>query len=201
MKPFSEACEQNKQPILVVLQQYFAEVSNVLEIGSGTGQHAVFFAAQLPHLYWLTSEVEEFHSGVRAWLDEAGLSNIAGPVELDVNQPDWPVTEIEAVFSANTVHIMDWSGVENMFAGIGRVLQPKGVFCLYGPFNYEGNYSSDSNANFDLWLKQRDPRSGIRDFEALNTLAQQNGMELLADHAMPVNNRTLVWQKLAVSDE
>lgn len=201
MKPFSEACEQNKQPILVVLQQYFAEVSKVLEIGSGTGQHAVFFAAQLPHLLWLTSEVEEFHSGVRAWLDEAGLSNIAGPVALDVNQPDWPVIEIEAVFSANTVHIMDWPGVKNMFAGIGRVLQPKGAFCLYGPFNYEGNYSSDSNAQFDLWLKQRDPRSGIRDFEALNTLAQQNGMELVADHAMPVNNRTLVWQKLAASDE
>ena len=200
MKPFSEACEQNKQPILAVLQQYFAEASNVLEIGSGTGQHAVFFAAQLPHLHWVTSEVAEFHPGVRAWLDEAGLSNIAGPVELDVNQSDWPVTEIDAVFSANTVHIMDWSGVENMFAGIGRVLQPKGVFCLYGPFNYEGNYSSESNARFDLWLKQRDPRSGIRDFEAINTLAQQHGMQLLADHAMPVNNRTLVWQKLPASD-
>ncbi len=201
MKPFSEACEQNKRPILAVLQQYFANVSNVLEIGSGTGQHAVFFAAQLPHLHWLTSEVEEYHPGVRAWLDEAGLSNIDGPIELDVNQPDWPVTEIEAVFSANTVHIMDWSGVERMFVGIGRVLQPKGVFCLYGPFNYKGNYSSESNARFDLWLKQRDSRSGIRDFEALNILAQQHGMELLADHAMPVNNRTLVWQKLPVSNE
>lgn len=201
MKPFSDACEQNKRPILAVLQQHFVEVSNVLEIGCGTGQHAVFFAAQLPHLRWLTSEVTEFHPGIKAWLDEAGLSNIAGPVALDVNQSDWPVTEIEAVFSANTVHIMDWPSVENMFAGIGCVLQPRGVFCLYGPFNYKGKYSSDSNAQFDQWLKQRDPRSGIRDFEALNILAQQNGMELVADHAMPVNNRTLVWQKLAASDE
>ena len=196
MKPFSESCEQNKQPILAVLQQYFANVSSVLEIGSGTGQHAVFFAARFSHLHWLASEISELHSGVNAWLDEAGLPNIAGPVELDVNQPDWPVHEIDAVFSANTVHIMDWSSVEKMFAGIGRVLQARGVFCLYGPFNYVGNYTSDSNARFDLWLKQRDPRSGIRDFEALNSLARQHGMELLADHAMPANNRTLVWQKL-----
>ena len=201
MKPFSESCEQNKQPILVVLQQYFANVSSVLEIGSGTGQHAVFFAARFSHLHWLASEVAELHSGVNAWLAEAGLPNIAGPVELDVNQPDWPVHEIDAVFSANTVHIMDWPSVEKMFAGIGRVLQAKGVFCLYGPFNYVGNYTSDSNARFDLWLKQRDPRSGIRDFEALNSLARQHGMELLADHAMPANNRTLVWQKLHKSGE
>ena len=201
MKPFSEACEQNKHPILAVLQQYFTDVSNVLEIGSGTGQHAVFFAAELPHLNWLASEVAEHHPGVNAWLEEAGLANLTGPVELDVNQPDWPVNKIEAVFSANTVHIMDWSSVENMFAGIGKILQTEGVFCLYGPFNYEGNYTSDSNARFDQWLKQRDPASGIRDFEALNILAQQHGMALLADHVMPVNNRVLVWQKLQSDDE
>jgi cyclopropane fatty-acyl-phospholipid synthase-like methyltransferase len=201
MKPFSEACEQNKRPILAVLQQYFTDVSNVLEIGSGTGQHAVFFAAELPHLHWLTSEVAEHHPGISAWLEEAGLKNLAGPLELDVNRPDWRVNKVEAVFSANTVHIMGWSSVENMFAGIGRILHSGGVFCLYGPFNYEGNYTSDSNARFDLWLKQRDPASGIRDFEALNILAQQHGMTLLADHPMPVNNRILVWQKLATGDE
>ena len=196
MKPFSEACEQNKQPILAVLQRYLEDVRTVLEIGSGTGQHAVFFAAQFPHLQWLTTEVNELHSGIRAWLDEAGLSNTVGPLSLNVNQSIWPVNEIDAVFSANTVHIMDWSSVENMFVGIGRVLRRGGVFCLYGPFNYEGNYTSDSNARFDQWLKQRDPASGIRDFQALNSLAQQHGLALLADHAMPVNNRTLVWQKL-----
>ena len=201
MKPFSEACEQNKHPILAVLQQYFADASRVLEIGSGTGQHAVFLAGQLPHLQWLTSEVAELHSGIRAWQDEAGLNNISGPVELDVNQPVWPVNAVDAVFSANTVHIMDWPSVEKMFAGIGQVLQVEGMFCLYGPFNYAGNYSSDSNARFDLWLRQRDPRSGIRDFEALNTLSQQHGMELLADHAMPVNNRTLVWRKVPTNNE
>ena len=201
MKPFSEACEQNKRPILTVLQQYFTGVSNVLEIGSGTGQHAVFFAAELPHLHWLTSEVAEHHPGISAWLEEAGLKNLAGPLELDVNRPDWPVNKVDAVFSANTVHIMDWPSVENMFAGIGRILQSGGVFCLYGPFNYRGGYTSESNARFDQWLKQRDPVSGIRDFEALNILAQQHGMTLLADHVMPANNRILVWQKLPAGDE
>jgi len=195
MKPFSEACEQNKQPILAVLQQHFVDVHTVLEIGSGTGQHAVFFASKLPHLQWLTSEVAELHSGIHAWLGEARLPNLSQPLELDVNQPDWPVERVDAIFSANTVHIMDWPSVQNMFAGIGRVLQTQGVFCLYGPFNYQGGYTSDSNARFDMWLKQRDPRSGIRDFEALNTLAQQHGMTLRTDHAMPANNRTLVWGK------
>jgi len=194
MKPFSEACEQNKQPILAVLQQHFADVQNVLEIGSGTGQHAVFFAAQLSHLQWLTSEVAEFHAGIHAWLAEARLPNVLPPLELNVNQPDWPVAQVDAVFSANTVHIMGWPSVQNMFAGIGRVLRPHGVFCLYGPFNYQGVYTSESNARFDVWLKQRDPHSGIRDFEALDELAQQNGMRLYADHTMPANNHTLVWK-------
>lgn len=197
MKPFSEACEQNKYPILTVLQQYFAEVQTVLEIGSGTGQHAVFFAEQFPHLQWLTSEVDALRDGIRIWLDEAQLPNVSPPLELDVNQPVWPVDQVDAVFSANTVHIMDWPSVESMFAGIDRVLQAQGVFCLYGPFNYQGNYTSDSNARFHMWLKQRDPRSGIRDFEALNALARQYGMVLRADHAMPANNRTLVWEKIA----
>ena len=195
MKPFSEACEQNKQPILAVLQQHYVDVESVLEIGSGTGQHAVFFAARLTHLQWLTSEVAELHAGIEAWLAEVRLPNVLPPVELNVNQPDWPVARVDAVFSANTVHIMDWPSVVNMFAGIGRVLRLHGVFCLYGPFNYQGTYTSDSNARFDVWLKQRDPRSGIRDFDALNDLAQQHGMKLHADHAMPANNRTLVWKK------
>jgi SAM-dependent methyltransferase len=197
MKPFSEACEQNKYPILAVLQQYFAEVQTVLEIGSGTGQHAVFFADQFPHLQWLTSEVESLRDGIRIWLAEAQLPNVLPPLELDVNQSDWPVDQVDAVFSANTVHIMDWYSVENMFTGIGRVLKAQGVFCLYGPFNYQGVYTSDSNARFDMWLKQRDPRSGIRDIEALNALARQQDMVLCADHAMPANNRILVWEKSA----
>ena len=196
MKPFSEACEQNKQPILTVLQQHFADRQTVLEIGSGTGQHAVFFAAQLPHLRWLTSEILDMHEGIRAWMAEAQLSNVEQPLELDVNQAEWPVKQVDAVFSANTVHIMAWPSVENMFAGIGRILQRHGVFCLYGPFNYQGTYTSDSNARFDQGLKQRDPRSGIRDVDDVQVLADAAQLELINDHEMPVNNRTLVWRKL-----
>ncbi|MCG6887455.1 MAG: class I SAM-dependent methyltransferase [Proteobacteria bacterium] len=195
MKPFSESCEQNKQPILEVLQQHLASARRVLEIGSGTGQHAVFFAAQLPHLHWLASDVPANHPGIDAWIGEAGLANLSGPLALDVNQPDWPVVDCDAVFSANSAHIMDWPSVQNMFAGIGRVLETGGVFCLYGPFNYEGRYTSDSNARFDAWLKARDPASGIRDFETLAALAEDAGLTFIADHAMPANNRILVWRK------
>ena len=195
MKPFAESSEQNKLPILEVLKQYLDESKSVLEIGSGTGQHAVFFAEQFPHLTWLASDQAEYHAGINMWLEEYAQGNVQGPYLLDVNQQDWPVETTDAVFSANTVHIMGWPSVENMFAGIGRVLNKGGYFCLYGPFNYNGEFTSESNANFDAWLKQRDPVSGIRDFEALQELAEKAGLEFVNDHEMPVNNRILVWQK------
>lgn len=196
MKPFSEACEENKLPILTVLKHYFRGVDQVLEIGSGTGQHAVFFASQLPHLQWICSDRAENLPGIQIWLSEAQLNNIQGPFILDVNQPEWPVQQVAGIFSANTVHIMDWSSVQQLFERIGEILLPGGVFCLYGPFNYQGNYTSDSNARFDQWLKQRDPRSGIRDVDDLQVLADAAQLELINDHEMPVNNRTLVWRKL-----
>jgi len=195
MKPFAESSEQNKIPILAVLKQFCGEVETVLEIGSGTGQHAVFFAEQLPHLTWLASDRHEYHAGIQMWLKDSGLSNIRGPFVLDVNQSDWPVKQAEAVFSANTVHIMGWPVVERMFNGIGKILKEGGVFCLYGPFNYNGKFSSESNARFDLWLKQRDPVSGVRDFEALQILADKAGLVFIDDVEMPANNRILVWQK------
>ncbi len=195
MKPFAESSEQNKIPILAVLKQFCGEVETVLEIGSGTGQHAVFFAEQLPHLTWLASDQLEYHAGIQMWLKDSGLSNIRGPLVLDVNQSDWPVKQAEAVFSANTVHIMGWPVVERMFNGIGKILKEGGVFCLYGPFNYNGKFSSESNARFDLWLKQRDPVSGVRDFEALQILADKAGLVFIDDVEMPANNRILVWQK------
>lgn len=195
MKPFAESCEQNKQPILEVLTTYFDNVRTVLEIGSGTGQHGVFFAGRFPHLCWVTSDTPDNHPGIRAWLDEAALPNLQGPLLLDVNQPAWPAVHPDAVFSANTAHIMSWPSVTNLFAGVGRLLKAQGLFCLYGPFNYAGQYTSESNARFDAWLKARDPDSGIRDFEALCKLADQHDLTLVADHAMPANNRILVWQK------
>jgi len=195
MKPYAESSEQNKMPIYAVLKRYYHNIETVLEIGSVTGQHAVFFAQQFPNLIWFTSDQAEYHGGIQMWLDESLLPNIDGPLLLDVNQTNWPEIRMDAIFSANTVHIMGWSSVVNMFTGIGRVLNKGGFFCLYGPFNYDGKFSSESNARFDVWLKQRDPVSGIRDFAALQVLANEAGLEFVEDIEMPVNNRILVWQK------
>jgi SAM-dependent methyltransferase len=194
-KPFSEACEQNKVPILAVLREAFAQRRAVLEIGAGTGQHAVYFAAELPHLQWYASDVAQHHAGIAAWLAEYPGDNLSGPCELDVSQQPWPEFDVDAVFSANTAHIMDWPGVERMFAGVGRLLAPGGVFCLYGPFNYHGEYTSDSNARFDQFLRTRDPASGIRDIDDLERLGEQHALQLVRDYEMPVNNRLLRWHK------
>jgi cyclopropane fatty-acyl-phospholipid synthase-like methyltransferase len=193
-KPYAESCEENKVPILAVLSRLFADVHSVLEIGSGTGQHAVHFAAAMPHLIWHTSDVAEHHPGMHDWLDEAALPNTRDPIDLDV-RGNWPEETYDAVFSANTAHIMGWPAVEALFAGIGKVLAEGGCFALYGPFNYNGQYSSESNRRFDVWLKQRDPLSGIRDFADLNQLAEAQGLKFEEDIEMPVNNRILVWRR------
>jgi len=195
MKPFAESCEQNRDPILDVLAEQFTHLKTVLEIGSGTGQHAVYFAQHLPHLHWQTSDVPENHEGIQQWIDEVDIDNIASPLALDVSQPDWPTLEVDAVFSANCVHIIDWSRVEKMFAGVAKLLKPQGLFCLYGPFNYGGHYSSKSNEEFDLWLKARDPLSGIRDYEQLLELGRKHELRLVHDYDMPANNHILIWQK------
>ena len=195
MKPYSESSEQNREPILAVLLHAFADRRQVLEIASGTGQHAVYFGAALPHLTWQTSELTQNHAGIQAWLDEASLPNVLPPLELDVTADEWPVGRVDAVFNANTVHIVGWPAVEKLFAGIGRVLQPGGIVCLYGPFNYGGRFTSESNARFDAWLKDRDPVSGVRDFEAVNALAEVQGLRLIDDVEMPVNNRSLIWRR------
>lgn len=194
MKPFSEACEENKQPILTVLERLFADVLKVLEVGSGTGQHGVYFAGALPHLIWQTSDLPKHHDGIRAWLLEAVLPNLKAPIALDVGGV-WPDRSFDAVFSANTTHIMSWPQVEQMFDGIGRVLESGGCFALYGPFNFGGNYTSDSNERFDQWLRKRDPASGIRNFEDLDSLARTNGLIFVEDIPMPANNRVLVWRR------
>ena len=205
MKPFSAACDENKQPILGVIQHYFSKATTILEIGSGTGQHAVFFAEQLPHLQWFCSDQLVHHAGIRQWLAEFRKTNIpgtniSGPYELDVRHPIWPQADdtganFTGVFSANTAHIMSWPEVKLMFAGISQRLTSDGYFCLYGPFNYGGEYSSASNAQFDYFLKGRDPQSGIRDLAELQKLASSVSMTFIKDHEMPVNNRILVWQK------
>lgn len=195
MKPFAESSEQNKAPILDVLKRHFKNTSSVLEIGSGTGQHAVFYAEHFPDLIWYASDQADYLNGIQLWINDAKVKNINGPLLLDVNQSSWPVKQVDGVFSANTVHIMSWHSVQNMFLGIGEILTSDGIFCLYGPFNYNGKFTSESNERFDHWLKQRDSLSGIRDFEALQNLAKTAGMTLLEDNEMPANNRLLVWKK------
>jgi hypothetical protein len=192
-KPYAESCEKNKDQILAVLKEIFADRKRVLEIASGTGQHAVYFGRELPHLIWQPSEQAQNLDGIQAWLDEAQLPNVLPPLALNVNDAHWPVTAVDAIFNANTVHIISWLEVERMFAHIASVIEPGGYVCFYGAYNYGGKFTSESNARFDDWLKSRDPKSGVRDFEAVNRLAASHGLDLLRDIEMPSNNRILVW--------
>lgn len=198
-KPFSPACERNRDPILDVLRTRFVDRRQVLEIGSGTGQHAVHFAAAMPWLTWQTADRAEYLPGIRQWLDEAALPNTPSPRLLDVDDSPWAVCSDEpcfdAAFSANTLHIMGWPQVQAFFSGLDRVLAPSATVVIYGPFNYGGEYTSDSNREFDGWLKARDRASGIRDFEAVDLLAQSIGLQLVDDLAMPANNRCLTWTR------
>lgn len=195
MKPFAAAAEENRHVIMEILAPRFATTRAVLEVGSGTGQHAVFFASQFPHLQWIATEREDQLAGLRLWVEESALSNLQGPYALDVSQSTWPIESVDGVFSANTLHIMSWPEVEMFFLGTGRVLAENGLICIYGPFNYDGEYTSESNRRFDSWLKQLNPKSGIRDVTELKPLAEKNGLVLVEDVAMPVNNRILVFKK------
>lgn len=194
----SEACERNKEPIRKILAQAFAHSKKVLEIGSGTGQHALHFAAHFPHLVWQPSDTGEYLQGLRERIRHEGTANLLTPVELDVRRPPWNVEPVDAVFTANTLHIMSWPAVRDFFSGLGAVLTTPAVLCVYGPFRYDGQYTSPSNAEFDRFLRARDPESGIRNFEDVNTLASEQGLSLSADHVMPANNQLLIWQKSAL---
>ena len=185
VKPFSEPSERNRAPILAVLKRVLANSKSVLEIGSGTGQHAAYFAPELPHLVWRASDREENLADIRQW--------VANPIELDVDKP-FPKVDVDAVFTANTCHIMSWPQVERMFAGVSG-MRPVNLFCIYGPFNYDGKHTSESNARFDAMLRGRDAASGIRDAEAIVALAAKSGFRLAEDNAMPANNRLLVFSR------
>lgn len=190
--PFAESAEQNQRVIFDAIQAYLK--GEALEIGSGTGQHAVFFASLAPELYWQTSDLAGNLPGIRARVQASGLDNLAPPIELDV-LGNWPGHSYDLVYTANSFHIMDATMVATCIEGIGRRLKPGGVFAVYGPFNYSGDYTSASNARFDQMLRARDPGSGIRDFEWITEMADQAGLDLLEDVEMPANNRTLIWQK------
>ncbi len=196
--PFSEACERNKAPILAVLQRRLARQAGVvLEIGAGTGQHAVHFARHLPRLSWQPSERLEHLAALRARIEVEGSCNLLAPFELDVEHGDWPcgADSFDAVYTANTLHIVSWPQVQALFRGVGRVLREQGLLIVYGPFRYGGQFTSHSNAVFDEALRSRDPLSGIRDFEAVDALAAAQGLALVEDCAMPANNQALVWRR------
>jgi cyclopropane fatty-acyl-phospholipid synthase-like methyltransferase len=199
-KPFSPACEENKAPILAVLASLFADRRHVLEIGSGTGQHAVHFARAMPHLTWQCSDIPAHLPGIGRWLAEAQLENLPPAITLDVDDA-WPhprpAAPFDAAYSANTTHIMSWPQVERLFAGVGALLPAGAPFALYGPFSTGGQHNSRSNADFDRMLRLRDPDSGVRDLDELTRAAAVAGFVLEADTAMPVNNRTLIWRKHA----
>jgi SAM-dependent methyltransferase len=193
--PFSEACERNKDPILTVLRVVFGDRAMVLEVGSGTGQHAAYFARHLPQLAWQPSDLAENRPGIRLWAKQAALPNLLEPIVLDIDAAPWPDIAADAMFTANTLHIVSWPRVVRLFERAGALLPARGVLAVYGPFNYGGVHTSESNARFDAMLRARDPRSGIRDFEKVNALAERQGLKLLEDRAMPANNRTLAWRK------
>jgi len=195
MLPFSAACERNKDPILEVLRIRLAGRSHVLEIGSGTGQHAAYFARALDHLIWHPTEQLAYLADLAERVKLEGSINLRAPTLLDVRQAVWPVRSVDAVFTANTLHIMSWAEVAAAFQGVGNVLAPGGVLCIYGPFRYAGRYTSDSNQEFDRMLQERDPQSGLRDTQAITPLAGQYGLRLDADHDLPANNRLLIYTK------
>jgi cyclopropane fatty-acyl-phospholipid synthase-like methyltransferase len=197
-KPFSQACERNSEPILKILVQYLTK-GRLLEVGSGTGQHAVFMAPHFPDITWVCSDVVENHPGIKAWLNEAKLKNIEGPKALKVGVDDFPDKKpYQYVFTANTLHIMSWKEVKTLFKLLGKRLREGSLVFLYGPFNYNGEYTSEGNRDFDQWLKERhSSASAIRNFEDVEKSMQKNGFKLLMDHQMPANNRILVFERLA----
>lgn len=194
-KPYSESCDQNQDHILSIISPLFSSVKSVLEIGSGTGQHAIYFAERMPQLKWYTSDCQDYHVGINSWLSDSGVKNVESPFELNVSTSKWPIFNVDAVFTANSVHIMSDHDVTNLIKGVGALLKSKGSFVIYGPFNYNGEYTSESNQRFDQWLKERDAASGIKHFEEIVAQAESNGMSLATDFEMPANNRILHFIK------
>lgn len=199
-RPFAASAARNTAPILEVLRREFRDSTDVLEIGSGTGQHAVTFAGAMPHLQWRTSDLEENHAGLHARLEDSGLDNLHPPLSLDVRTAALGAASIDAVFSANTAHIMGVDAVAAMFALVGDALRAGGVFCLYGPFRLRGTFNTASNEQFDAGLRAREPRMGIRDLETLDEFGAPHGLVRDRLYAMPSNNYIAIWRKGAGDD-
>lgn len=195
MKQFAPACERNKEPIRAVFREILPPRATVLEIGSGSGQHAAYFAAQFPQLQWYPSDVAANLPSINAWREEAALENLHAPVELDLSAPNWPDLAPDVMVCINTIHIISWPLVEVLFEAAAKLLKPGALLYVYGPYRYRGHALAPSNEQFDLWLKQRDRQSGIRVFEDVDALAQTAGLRLQGDKAMPANNRSIWWRR------
>lgn len=193
-RPYSESCEQNKGVILSTIQPYLFDGARVLEIGSGTGQHAVYIADLNPEIIWQPSDRVEYLKGIETWIADAIHPNIKAVIELDVLK-QWPEGPYDLLFTANSFHIMDNEEVKSCLEKASCCLIEKGHFIVYGPFNYHQQFTSESNQSFDSWLKAKDPNSGIKDIEWVCDIGQQSGLHLVGDIEMPANNRILIWQR------
>lgn len=195
--PFSQACENNKNVILHHLQNVFSDRDRVLELGSGTGQHATWFAQHMPWLQWQPSDIPLNVPFLQPRCSAYAGGNLSEITPLDVTDKPWPVDVPHAIFTANSLHIMPYVAVQALFDALGRQAGTDTCLVVYGPFNYGGDYSSPSNEQFDQWLAQQNRLSAIRDFEKVDALAQEAGFVLEQDTDMPANNRLLVWRKPA----
>lgn len=191
-KQFSGSCERNQQPILEHLSRLFKDRQRVLEVGSGSGQHAVFFAKHLPHINWHTSDTKANHTSINAWIEEFPSKNLHSPIEFLFGQQPWPAIAMDAIFTANTTHIMQKHHAKLMMETIAAKLQKGGLFCQYGPFNIDGEYTSEGNREFDLHLTN-EGCGGIRDINELTQWATE--LKLIEKITMPANNFLLVWQR------
>jgi cyclopropane fatty-acyl-phospholipid synthase-like methyltransferase len=194
-KPFSPSCERNRGPILNILSAYLPEHKRLLEVGSGTGQHAVYFAPKFDDLTWITTDRDENHAGIKAWLDEEKASNIEGPLSFNLGADSFPATNIDVVYTANTFHIMPWEIVQELISISGANLEKGSLFIVYGPFIYDGRFTSPSNEEFHQILRQRASHQGIREFKNVNKMFEKAGFKLMEDFSMPANNQTLVFKK------
>lgn len=193
-KDYAPACDRNSALILAELETALAASRSVLEVGAGTGQHAVCFAAGLPHLQWTPADRPGYLRSIMAWSAEAGLGNLDPPLEIDLLDDQIDTPPFDAIVCINTIHIVAWQGTERLFE-LARRLPEGGVMYVYGPYRYSDRPLEPSNESFDVWLKDRDPVSGVRDFDAVNQLAMDAGLVLQCDNAMPANNRSIWWQK------
>lgn len=196
MKRHAPAAERNREPIAQVLAGVLPPSGLVLEVGSGTGQHVVWFAQRLPELTWQPSDVDaDALASIVAWTGAAGIGNVRPPIVLDAAAPAWPIAAADAVVCSNMIHIAPWAAAVGLFRGAGRILPPGGVLCTYGPYRFHGRFTAPSNAEFDASLRARDPAWGVRDVDDLEAVAAEHGLALVDTVAMPANNHVLVWRR------